>query len=152
MKRHLPFALAIAILFLAAIIFATGCASSDPFDNLVADVTNRSHHTPALDRYHFPNGLWDVLFLPASATPAQLIAELPRGDGSFSLDTTNFYILETRHIRVAYSEQDVEELDPNYTAVLVKTDSGRKIVLAQFQRNGTNDTWAARVYDVNKLK
>ena len=39
--------------------------------------------------------------------------------------------------------------NPNYIAILVKTDSGQRIVIAQFDRWRTNDAiWETRVYDV----
>src|SRR5438874_1882153 len=131
-------------LFIYIFVFTAliGCSASDPIDMLVASLT---HHSPELDHYHFPNGLSYVIALPATASPAQLVASRPVSSG---LDTTNVTVLEARHVRIAYSEEDAHVLDPNYTAILVGTDSGRKIVLVQFQGSSTNKAWCARVYDV----
>jgi hypothetical protein len=122
-----------------------GCSRRDPIDRLVVSITR---HTPQDDLHPFPNGFWTDVHLPASATPEQLIAKLPRGDYFGALNTTNFSILKTRQVRIAYSEMVARVFDPNYTAILIQTDSGRQIVLVQFQGNSTNDIWEARIYDV----
>jgi hypothetical protein len=132
-----------AILLCAlAFTISLSCKASDPIDKLVAELT---HNSPELRFYHFPNGMWTSIDLPATASPAQLLAKLPNG-GSFSLSTTNYSIVETCHVRIAYNEEDARVLDPNYTAILVRTPSGQKVVLAQFQGSSTNASWDARVY------
>jgi hypothetical protein len=133
-------------LFLCVFVSAAliGCSSNDSIDRLVADLT---HHRPELDRHPFPNGFWNNVALPATASPAQLLAKLP-SSGSLSLNTTNFTILKTRHVHIAYYEEYADKIDPNYTAILVRTGSGQKIVLAQFHGNSTNDMWETRIYDI----
>jgi hypothetical protein len=127
---------AIFLCALAAMV-SLSSEASDAIDTLVATLTRQASWS-----YPFPNGFWDVIHLPASASSAQLLAKLPK-DGSFSLHTTNYSVLETRHVRIPQGSGT-----SNYTAILVKIPSGQKIVLAQFTGNSTNIDWEVRVYDV----
>ena len=93
----------------------------------------------------FPNGPWASVHLPAETDAAHLVPQALAA--SRWPATTNFTILKTRRVRIVCKGTESVVPDPNYTAVLIETHSGQKIVLLQF--NITD--WLSRVYDVHDL-
>ena len=91
----------------------------------------------------FPNGPWAPISLPSTAEPSSLASAALAADNWGR--ATDFRILRTRNIRIVCEGKE-EVVDPNYTAILVATKSGQKIVLLQFQHDG----WLSRVYDAKK--
>ena len=120
--------------------------TNDPIDKLISDIKQSSHGAG-----RFPNGIWNYTILPATATPEQLVSQIGRGICFGELNTTHVQILESRKFRYFFDEntlRDTVYCNPDYVAVLVKTDCGKKIVLANFARWRTNEpTWETRVYN-----
>jgi type IV pilus biogenesis protein CpaD/CtpE len=122
--------------FLLAIIAAllVGCATTpDPIDRLVADYS-ASHGM-------WVNGTYPILDMPQTASPEQVIKKrfemgLPRGQ------VANYKILKIRQIHIP-TGQIGSDL---YTAALVQTDSGEKIVLLKYDGRD----WWSRVEDANR--
>ena len=105
-----------------------GCTRGDPIDRLTA----------SLGETKFPNGFWKPINLSPTAEQAKLaLMALESRDG------TNFTVLSIRTVRIV--AKGMEGIaDPDYTAILGRTDHGQKIALLQLKRNGT---WVSRVYD-----
>jgi hypothetical protein len=104
--------------------------ASDPIDQLVTDLS--ATHGMWL------NGMFPILDLPETASPEEVIERrfdmgLPFGK------VANYKILRIRQIRIPFTENS----SVLYTAVLVQTDSGKKIVLLKF----TGRNWWSRVFD-----
>jgi|GEM_PF-3043637 len=116
-----------------------GCESRpDQIDRLVADLSSS-------------NGMWlngyqSIIHLPDSASPKQVAAQIFKeaefnaGQGtSATAHVTSYKILKIRRVHIpSAGEPDL------YTAVLVLTDRGEKIILL---RRG--DGWWWRYYDAN---
>jgi hypothetical protein len=111
---------------------AAAAAAVDPIDRLVEQLSS----THGL----WQNGISPALDLPGTASTEQVVALVFEKWGFDAGHVKQHRILETRQVRIAGSLPDV------YTAVLVDTDMGRKIVL--IQGTGTNPKWWSRVYDV----
>jgi len=116
-----------------------GCDSTpDQIDRLVADLSSS-------------NGMWlngyqSIIHLPDSASPKQVVAqifkeaEFDAGQRTSTTErVTSYKILKIRQVHIpSHGESDL------YTAVLVQTDRGEKIILL---RRG--DGWWWRYYDAN---
>ena len=112
-----------------------GCATSPgPVDQLVADLSS-SHG-------HWENGTYPVLGLPGTASPEQVVK------GVFdmtSFDAGHIASYRIIEIRPVYIQGSVPAA---YTAALVQTDLGEKIVL--FDYVGPKVGWLSRVYASNR--
>jgi hypothetical protein len=118
-------------------VFLAGCGHSDPIDSIVKK--------DSADPY-FPSGLTAIIKLPPTASVAEVTAR------ALGLTGTNVTILETRQVHISYGDEDklVPPESIRYTAVLVDTSSGRKVVLLQFERDKHDPPggWWSRVYDI----
>ena len=114
-----------------------GCGHRDPIDRIVKK--------DSADPF-FPSGLTGIIKLPPTAPVSEITAR------ALGLTGTNVTILETRLVHISYGDSD-KLLPPEsvlYTAVLVDTDTGRKVVLLQFERDKRDPPggWWSRVYDL----
>lgn len=114
-------------------IFATflfGCATlPDPIDRLVADAS-ASHF--------WLSGAFPLLGLPETASPEQVIKRIfEKWDFDKKGFVTSYRILKIRQVHIRGSLPDL------YTAALVQTNFGKKIVL--FRYGGYE--WWSRVCD-----
>lgn len=124
-----------AILLSIFAVFLVGCATtSNPIDHLVADFS-ASHGL-------WENGMSPILGLPETALPEQVIKKTFEMTGFDKGHVTSYKILKIRQVRIQGSLPDV------YTAVLVQTDFGEKIVL--FKYVGPIVGWWSRVFDTNR--
>ncbi|MGA2867154.1 MAG: hypothetical protein ABSF95_21975 [Verrucomicrobiota bacterium] len=103
----------------------------DPIQRLVARLSS-SHGL-------WQNGLFPKLDLPATASTEQVVSRVFQMSGFDKGHVTTHRILETRQVRIPGSLPDI------YTAVLVDTDLGKKIVLLKHE--GPAAGWWSRVYD-----
>lgn len=85
------------------------------------------------------NGLFPKLDLPASASTEQVVARVFQMTGFDKGRVENYHILEIRRVRIPWAGLD------SYTAVLVDTELGKKIVLLKHE--GPAVGWWSRVYD-----
>jgi hypothetical protein len=120
---------------LVAIVLA-GCSQNNPIGRIVkegsADAT-------------FGMGTYSPIVLPAATSPTRLAAE------ALGQSQTNFTVLETRHVQISYGDQQaVDPESTSYTAVLVNSSSGRKVVLLQFRQDRGHKLgyWWSRIYDL----
>ena len=86
------------------------------------------------------NGTFPTLNLPATASTEQVVTRVFRMTGFDKQPVTNHRIIETCQVQIPSSFMGF------YTAVLVDTPSGRKIVLLACQKSGAG--WWSRVFDV----
>ena len=86
------------------------------------------------------NGVYPTLDLPATASTEQVVARVFQMTGFDKGHVSSHRILETRQVRIGDRFPDA-----TYTAVLVDTDLGRKIVLRQ--HSSPSGGWWSRVYD-----
>lgn len=102
-------------------------ATPDAIDRLVAvcEASQRSGGD------HFPDGPFSPIALPASASPAELVSQALEHQTGVARVLTNFEILAVRPVHIGIPEMDL--LDPNYTAVLIRTGSKTNVALLQFQ-------------------
>jgi hypothetical protein len=116
--------------------FKTKCllGSSDPIDRLVADFSN-SHGL-------WQNGLYPMLGLPDSAALEQILERTFQKTGFDRGHVSSYKVLEVRQVHIPGSLPD------RYTAALVQTDLGEKIVL--FKYLGQTGGWWSRVYEANR--
>jgi hypothetical protein len=123
-------------IILTALILV-GCGHRDPIDRIVKEDSADPH---------FPSGMFMPIRLPATASVGEVAAR------ALGLAETNITILESRQVHISYGDED--KLVPlervSYTAVLVDTSSGRKVVLLQFQQDSHHPPggWWSRDYDL----
>ncbi len=111
-----------------------GCATtSDPVDRLVTKLSS-SHGL-------WRNGEFPSLGLPATASTEQLVSRLFQMTGFDRGQVTTHRILKVRKVRIPGDLPDI------YTAVVIDTDLGRKIVLLKYE--GPAAGWWSRVYDAD---
>ena len=112
----------------------TGCGRTDSIDAVV------KHESADIS---FPSGMFRAIRLPAPAPVSELVSNAL----SFAfIEPTNFTILETRQVRI-HDGTGIRPERASYTAVLVDTSSGQKVVLLQFEHDpGHDDYWWSRVY------
>jgi hypothetical protein len=106
---------------------AAGAWETDPIPELVA----RLSATGGL----WTNGIFRTIDLPATAPIPQVLALALEYNRYDKRVVTAHRIIETREVRIG--------VERDYTAALVDTDLGRKIVLLRHVPNG----WWSRVYD-----
>ncbi|HLX96148.1 MAG TPA: hypothetical protein VKU37_10435 [Verrucomicrobiae bacterium] len=118
-----------SFLAMAAMVALLGCSHSDPIDRLMTQV-------PFEDVASY---LCQPVDLTSNASPEQVVAALSRR-GTFQDDRiTSFKILEAR--RVHSRQKGAESV--YYSAVLMESNLGRKIVLLQPSNTG----WWYKIYD-----
>ena len=126
-------------LMLFTIIFAllVGCATvttTDPIDRLVADYS-ASHG-------FFVSGIIPDLNLPKTASEEQVIKRALEMHGFTKEQVASDKILTIRQVHIQDIYPDL------YTAALVRTSVGEKIVLFQYQLPAFG--WWSRVEDANR--
>ena len=84
------------------------------------------------------NGLSPALELPESASSEEIVAKFFQSVSYDEGPVTRHQILETRPVQITDTLPN-----PKYTAVLVDTNLGRKVLLYQYSVGG----WWTRVYD-----
>jgi hypothetical protein len=120
-------------LFSIIAVLVVGCTKApDPVDQLVTKLSS-SHGL-------WRNGISPILGLPATASNEQVVWRVFQMTGFDRGHVTRHRILKVREVRIPGSVPD------NYTAVVVDTDFGRKIVLMKYE--GPAAGWWSRVYDV----
>lgn len=109
-------------------------ARSDPIDQLVSRLSSSSHGL-----WH--NGPYQPASLPAAASTDEVLRQVfQKFISVHGSHVGRHEILETRQVRIPVgAPSDV------FTAVLVETNLGRKIVLLQYESPGLG--WWSRVYD-----
>src|SRR5208283_3130498 len=106
-----------------------GCATTpDPVDQLVIDFSS-SHGL-------WQKGLYPSIKLPATASIEEVVSEV------LERQVASYKILRVRHVHIQGSLPDL------YTAVIVQTNVGEKIVLLKYA--GESVGWWSRIYDVKK--
>jgi hypothetical protein len=121
--------------FLTLVLILVGCSHQDPIDTIVkkasADPIFPDSNTLSLN-----------FKLSATAPVAELVSR-----ALIETAETNVTILETKQVQIANVDKN-RVVPPDflrYTAVLVNTSSGRRVILLQFQPDGS---WFYRVYDL----
>lgn len=114
-------------------VFLIGCAEVNPIDRLVARLSS----DPMWLRGRSPI----ITTLPASASPAEVASKLLYvfvfDDGK----VTQHRILKVREVQIGHGR---------YTAVLVKTNRGEKIVLVQYLDGDVVKGWWGRAFDAKQ--
>ena len=106
-----------------------GCATTpDPVDQLVNDLSS-SHGL-------WEKGLFPIIKLPATAPIGEVVSEV------LERQVASYKILRVRQVHIRGSLPDL------YTAVIVQTNVGEKIVLFQYQLPAFG--WWSRVEDANR--
>jgi hypothetical protein len=83
-----------------------------------------------------------LIALPATA-PATEVASTALGE-----PLTNIVVVKIRPVSIAYGDQEKRYPgSTKYTAVLVKANSGKKIVLLQYRSNKEHSGWWSQIYD-----
>jgi hypothetical protein len=122
--------------FLALFLFLVGCSQQDPIDSIVEKASSNPIFPSS-------NIIVELIKLPATAPIAEVVSKAlePRGP-----EGKNVTILETRQVQIANADKNrvVPSDFLRYTAVLVNTSSGRKVILLQFQPDG----WWNQIYDL----
>lgn len=119
----------IAYLISLYVLVLSGCTHNDPIERLMTQV-------PFEDCASY---MFQPVSLPVTASPQQVIAALSKR-GTFRYDQiTNFTILEVRKV---HSQQEGAK-SVFYSAVLIDSNLGRKIVLLQPENIG----WYYKIYD-----
>ena len=88
--------------------------------------------------YMWQNGISPIITLPSTATTEQVLSEVFKMSGFDQGHVTDYKILEVKEVQITGSLPDW------YTAVLVSTNFGDKIVLLQYE--GKVLRWWSRVY------
>jgi hypothetical protein len=114
-----------------------GCATaSDPIDHLAADLFSTHGF--------WRNGLSQGIHLPETAKPEQVVEQFFKISYFEHGKVTNYTILKIRKVHIQYCE-------PEYTAVLVQTNFGEKIVLFRYEPKSPDLGWWNRVFDANRI-
>ena len=150
-KRGFYLGLLFAVIFLGAVLLMVRhhrpFVIRDPIDRIVRDPIDRIVKKDSANEY-FPNGMFIPIHLPETAPIAEVASR------ALGQSITNVTVLDTRQVHISYG--DADKLFPqrirdfNYTAVLVDSSSGQKVVLLQFQQNSQHPpgSWWSRVYDL----
>jgi hypothetical protein len=121
---------------IAAMLVGCATAASDPIDQLVTNLS-ASHL--------WENGMFPDIKLPATASTEEVVTKIvaktafENAQHASVYNVTKFKILKIRRVRIPGSLPD------QYTAVLIQTDFGERIVL--FKYVGEAVGWWSRVYD-----
>src|SRR5580704_11098962 len=118
-----------AIPLLAIMITTLNCAPSDPTDRVIQRISSNPY---------FRNGAVKMIELQKSAPIDEVIKQAVKNDIHFALSIPE-------PIKVI-SKRDVKIQGKLYTAVLVDTQSGRRVVLISWLE--ASHSWWNRVYDI----
>jgi len=118
------------ILLAAMAPLLVGCSKTDPIENLVARLSSN---------HFWENGEYPNLGLPATASTEQVVSRVFQMIGFDRGHVTSHKILKVREVHIPGSLPDI------YTAVLVETNFGKKIVILKYVRESVG--WWSRVYD-----
>jgi hypothetical protein len=121
------------ILFVALTRWTFAAMTNNPIDILVAQLSND---------HFWQNGVFPVINLPETASPNEVIAQCFKMTGFNEGRIKTYKILETKTVRIPGS------LPVTYTAALVDSDLGQKIVLIKHIQP---DHWWTRVYNADNL-
>ena len=119
-----------------------GCGHPNPIDRIVKEESANGT---------FPSGIFTPIYLPATASIREVTSNvLARATAPSTV--TNITILQVQHVTIDFENMSKELLPfgPTYTAVLVNTTLGQKVVLLQYEGSSTNSPsyWWNRVYNV----
>jgi len=117
-----------------------GCAPRDPIAKLVANISRNQAEGGMI----FPSGPFQPISSPPTAPTVELVAQAFRYSFRDRSAATNFAILTTQQVRICGDEELARLGNVNYTAVLVSTAGGQRIVLLQYSQG---NRWWNRVYD-----
>ena len=121
-----------ATCFIAAIVvMLSGCSHDDPIDRLMAKVSHE----------RVGSYLFTPINLPETASPEQLIAALYDRGHFHDEHLTDIKIVEIRAVQTRPRDERIPA--ESYTAVLLDTSAGRKIMLFQPIKGG----WYFKMYD-----
>jgi hypothetical protein len=127
MKRWPAWRLFALILIIGSLL--TACVSTHSIDSLVTKLS--------------ANGLWTnggvpILQSPANASPEEVVAELFQKYGFAARHFASYRVVQTRQVRIPPGAHD-----DRYSAVLVATEAGPKIILLQYSPHG----WWSKIFD-----
>lgn len=126
------------VIMVALLLFGTG-------QYVLAGITNSPIEvlaTRLADDHFWRNGTFPAIDLPKTATPDEVLAQLFKMTTFGESRITSFKILETKEVTIR------GPLPDTYTAVLIDSDLGQKIVLFQHIKP---HRWWTKVYDADKL-
>jgi hypothetical protein len=129
-----------ALLALLALL-PVGCAPPDPIEKLAADLSRSQAADGAMI---FPSGPFQHISLSPTTPIAEVVAQAFKYSFRDDAVGTNFTVLATRQVRICGREELARLGDVYYTAVLVRTAVGQRIVLLQFRPGGY---WWNKVYE-----
>jgi hypothetical protein len=113
---------------IAALLLAVA-TTTDPIEKVVADLSANPF---------WGNGASPILDLPENALTDQLVAKTFKMHG-FSEKVTEYKIVEVKQVHI--------DLPVPYTAVLVKSDRGKSVVLLRYE--GPKVGWWSRIVNVD---
>jgi hypothetical protein len=121
-----------SILFSIFAALLVGCATTaaDPIDQLVTRLS-----TPPQSGL-WQNGLFPIIKLPATASTNEVLAKV------LERQVDSYKVLKIRQVHIPGNLPDL------YTAVLIQTSAGEKIVL--FKYEGEAVGWWSRIYDAKE--
>jgi hypothetical protein len=122
MKAHFLAALVLMILL--------GCSGKDPIRSLVQRVSREAT---------FPSGPCLPISLPSNASTSDLLKEAFKNNVPLPLHPANIRVIETRDVVIS---------GMSYSASLVETGIGRKIVLLRYEEAA--HFWISLIYDTKK--
>lgn len=119
-----------SVFFVIIAVMLIGCTTTaEPIDRLVTH----------LQSYKWGNGGFPNLDLPQTASTQEVVSKVLKVTSINQGRVTSYNILKIRHVRIRGGLPNL------YTAVLVKTNFGEKIVLFKYQSEAAG--WWSRVYD-----
>jgi hypothetical protein len=110
-------------------VLVSGCSPHDPIDRLMAEVPYE----------RVPSYMYVPVKLPTTAKPEEIVSALSSRD---EFRDSRIKILEVRQTHTSPRSQD-GALVQHFTAVLVDTVKGRKILLLKPEQSG----WYYKFYD-----
>jgi type IV pilus biogenesis protein CpaD/CtpE len=122
-------------LFVIIAALLAGCATApDPIDHLVADLSSTHGF--------WVNGLGMNVKLPKTASPEQVVEQVFQTATFEKGRVTSYKFLKVRQVHIQFYSPE------SYTAALVQTNFGEKIVLFKYEEDF--GSWWNRVYDANR--
>jgi len=116
------------------VLVLVGCGHRDPIDRIVKEESRNPY---------FHNGMFTAIRLPPTASAIEVALK------ALGQSDTNIAVLESRQVQIHADKELPPEL-MSYTAVLIDTGKGRKVVLLQFQKYSKDPpgAWWSRVYEL----
>lgn len=159
-KQCVPMKLVLALTSILVLLGA--CATRRGIDTIeqVAQAlaqTQADAATAGHSRAGFNSGLSVTgVFLPSNAPPSEVARESIKEDDWFAYAPTNVSVVAVRRVRICGTRQleSVAGLvyDPIYTAVLLNTSFGQRVVILQFFKlPTTTGAWMHWTFDPKKL-